>query len=226
MRNPGMKSFNVLIASTLALVAGCAPAVQQTQSQEAILRVDSDRGAPLADVAVSHDGKIITHTGTDGGARLRMTGYEGDIFHVGVACPAGYEPATALEFDVVVHRAEGPRLPEFAVRCTKTVRRTVVSVRAVNGPNLPVLHLGREVARTDANGAATIPLDVQPGTDVELVLDTRSVKRIHPASPTLSFKATNRDEPVVLDQTFTIERPRVVRVVRRAPAVARRLGGD
>ena len=108
---------------------------------------------------------------------------------------------------MVVRREEAGRLPEFAARCTRTTRRAVVAVRATNGPRLPILYLGREVGRTDASGAATLGLDVQPGTDVELVLDTRGVKRIHPASPTLSFKAASTDDVVLLDQKFILDRP-------------------
>lgn len=209
-----------------ALGFGCAPAVQKMHSQEALVHVDSDPGVPLANVAVSFDGKVLTHTANDGAARLRMTGHEGDIFHVGVACPAGYEAVTSLEFDVVVRREEAGRAPEFAARCTRTVRRVAVTVRAVNGARLPVMYLGREVGRTDASGVATVTMDVQPGTDIEIVLDTHGVKRIHPTNPTLSFKATNRDDAVTLDQKFTIDRLPVVRVVARGPVIAKQVGGS
>jgi hypothetical protein len=218
-------SFATMVVALAAGTGACADATTQLRAQEAVLRVDSDPGVPLANAAVSYDGKLLTRTASDGGARLRVTGREGDVFRVGVACPAGYEAVTPVELDVVVRRDETGRLPEFAVRCARTLRRAVVAVRATNGPRLPILHLGREVGRTDASGAATLALDVQPGTDVELVLDTHAEKRIHPASPTLSFKAPSTDDLVLLDQKFIVDRPRLVRAVVRGPQLARPLGG-
>jgi len=52
------------------------------------------------------------------------------------------------------------------------MRRVVVAVRAENGPNLPVMYLDRAVTRTDAGGAASFALEVPPGSQFTVALNT------------------------------------------------------
>jgi hypothetical protein len=222
MATPNVMRALVLAATSLA---ACAPAVPAVHAQDAVIRVESDPGSPVAGAKVTFDGRTLAETSREGSARLHMTGLDGDVFHVTVACPEGYEPASALAFDVLVRRGlDAGRTPEFVGRCARAERRAIVVVRATNGPNLPVVYLGREVARTDASGAATVGIDVHPGDDVELTLDTRGAKKLHPQNPALSFKAPERDDLVMLDQKFTVEKT-VVRVVHRRPSIPQALGG-
>lgn len=205
--------------------SACAPAVPRLYAQDATIRVESDPGVPLANVPLVFDGKTLALTTSDGVAQVRMTGRDGDFFHVGVVCPEGFVPASAVEFDVLVRRGENAaHVPEFGARCARAVRRAVVAVRTTNGANLPVLHLGRQVGKTDASGAATMALDVRPGADVELVIDTRSAKKVHPQNPVLSFKARDQEDFVVLDQAFTIDKPPAVRAAPRGPRLPTSIG--
>jgi len=209
------------------LSSACTPVVPHLYAQDATIRVESDPGVPLAGVPLVYDGKTLALTAPNGRAKLRMTGKDGDMFHFGVVCPEGFVAASSVEFDVLVRRSETEaQVPEFATRCARALRRAVIAVRANNGANLPVLHLGREVAKTDISGAATIALDVKPGEDIELVLDTRAAKKVHPQNPVLSWKAQDRDDFVVLDQTFTVDKPVAARraAAPKAPQVARPLG--
>ena len=220
----GLLGAATMLASSLS--SGCSPASPRMFWQEAIVRVESDPGVPLASAAVLFDGKRLTETNVDGSARLRMAGREGDVFRIGVVCPDGFNAAGAPDFDVVVQSTESAtRVPEFSSRCGRATRRAVVALRASNGPNLPVLYLGKPVAKTDASGAATVALDVRPGSDVELVLDTHAAKKIHPQNPVLGFKAEDKDDVVFLDQAFTVDKPAAVRVVAKGPTLARPLGG-
>jgi hypothetical protein len=222
-----MGKLTIMRALALAApsFAACAPAVPAVHAQEAVIRVESDPGTPVAGAKVTFDGRTLAETSNEGRARRRMTGHDGDVFHIAVGCPEGFEPASELAFDVLVrHGLDAGRAPEFVGRCARAERRAIVVVRATNGPNLPVLYLGREVARTDASGAATLGLDVHPGDDVELTLDTRGAKKPHPQNPALSFKAPERNDLVMLDQKFTVEKT-IVRVVHRRPSIPRALGG-
>jgi hypothetical protein len=217
------RTISLVAAALAAAGIACGPAAPRVHVQEALVRVETDAALPLGDVALTYRGRVLTHTSPMGLARLRMTGKDGDTFRLGVVCPEGYEVAGTRELDVVVRSEGGDRVPEFGVRCARATRRALVAVLANNGADLPVLHLGREVGRTDASGAATLALDVRPGSVVELVLDTQGNPRIHPASPTLSFVAPERDDFVVLDHAFRVERPRTVRAVARGPVLPRAL---
>ncbi len=215
-------------ATALASLAmsSCAPAQPRIHAQDAVIRVESDPGVPIAGATVVFAGRTLTHTTADGRAQLHMTGKDGDVFHLTVGCPQGFQPAAALEFDILVRRTdEATTIPEFGARCVKAMRRAVIAVRASNGPNLPVLHLGREIGRTDPSGATTLALDVKPGADIELVLDTHDFKKLHPQNPVLSFKAKDQDDIFALDQSFTIDKPIIRRVVARGPSIPKPLGG-
>jgi hypothetical protein len=210
-------------ALVLAAVAfcGCAPAAPHVFTQDAVIRVESE-GGPVAGAEVSSGGKVMSKTLDDGRVQLRMNGREGDVFHVEVGCPEGYRPTGAHEFELLVRRAEDGRSPELTARCSRTRRRALVAVRANNGAELPILHLGKEVGRTDKSGAATVVMDVMPGEDVELVLDTRGKKKIHPQNPVLSFRCADHEDVFVVDQTFTVDKPPPP-AVARGPVVPRNL---
>jgi len=211
----------MLAVAALALAGGCAPPTPRIFTQDALVRVESD-GAPIAGAAVSSGGKVLSKTAKDGRVQLRMSGHDGDVFHLDVACPPGFHPSGTHEFDLLVRRAEDGRSPEVTIRCARSRRTALVAVRANNGPSLPIMHLGREIGRTDASGAATLVMEITPGEDVELVLDTRSSKKIHPQNPVLSFRGHESDDVVVVDQTFTVDKPPAV-LVARGPVVARNL---
>jgi hypothetical protein len=105
----------------------------------------------------------------------------------------------------MLRRISGPQLAEYYVACPPSLRRMVVAVRADNGPNLPVLNLGKELARTDANGAATIVMQSHPNESFDLTLGTteKGNERIRPQNPSASFTMRSVDDIVTFDQKFT-----------------------
>jgi hypothetical protein len=92
----------------------------------------------------------------------------------------------------------------------------VVAVRAEETADVPVMYLGREVARTDACGAAHVLMSAPPNTRVTIELRTTGAAggRLRPQNPSLIFVVPDRDEIVAFDQRFTLEpvarRPRPV----------------
>ena len=110
-------------------------------------------------------------------------------------------------------------VPEYDVACPPLLREVVVAVRTENGPNLPVMYLGREITRTDESGAAHVLLSVAPSEPVEIVLDTNSLagQRLHPKNPALSFVVPPHDDVVLFDQRFTVDadpKPRAAAALR------------
>jgi hypothetical protein len=81
----------------------------------------------------------------------------------------------------------------------------VVAVRADNGPNLPLMYLGKELTRTDGAGAATLLFQLRPGEQFELSFDTneKGSERIRPQNPAQNFVMRTSDDVVMLDQKFT-----------------------
>jgi hypothetical protein len=112
--------------------------------------------------------------------------------------------------------AQTSKLPTYRVVCQSSTRTSVIAVRANNGPDLPVMYLGRELARTDSAGVAHVALTLTPGERYELSLDTGN-KPLTPKNPRAVFVAGNEDELVFFDQRFQSRKPAGGRARARLP---------
>jgi hypothetical protein len=90
------------------------------------------------------------------------------------------------------------------VKCEETRRTLVVVVRAENGPDLPILHLGKEIGRTDRSGAAHVKIDADVRERIELTLSTAApeMAHVHPENPTQVFEPAEHDEVREFAVTF------------------------
>jgi len=219
-----MKSLlpRLALASALVAATGCGAPNAEDPSKITFavdVVVTSDPGRATANVDLLVGGRSLARTDANGRAHVSLPGNEGDIAEIAVKCPAGFQsPSEAIAVSLRRLSASS-RAPTFMARCAPLTRTIVVGIRAENGPNLPVTYLGKEIGRTDAWGAAHVVLTVKANEQVTLGLDTKSDAdkrpKLRPESPTLTFVAKDKDDFVVLEQKFDIERT-VVRV--RAPA--------
>jgi hypothetical protein len=83
----------------------------------------------------------------------------------------------------------------------------VIGVRAENGPDLPVLYLGKEVARTDRSGAAHLTVTMNVHEKIELILGTsgKEAESLRPQNPVSVFEMPDHDDIQVFPVTFTRE---------------------
>jgi hypothetical protein len=114
---------------------------------------------------------------------------------------------------VMVRHLAGRKIPEFLVTCAPERRTVLVAVRAENGPGLPVLYLGTEVARTDGSGAANVMLELPAEEQFDLTLGTPDGTKLHPRNPSETFRVPDHDDILSFNQAFLVEK----RPVRRAP---------
>jgi hypothetical protein len=205
----------LLVVSVLGLTSACSLLDQASSPSLDVhitvkVRVVDDRGEGVAgaDVASGKTSKGLT--GPDGTLAVKLSGHAGRVVPLTVKCPAGFaSPDKTIDVGIT-QLAPGSPAPLFEARCTALVHSLVVALRAENGPDLPVIYLGREVARTDAQGMAHIVLKLPPGETASLRLDTSGAPALLPRNPEFLFKAGNRDEMLLLDEKFTILRKRVI----------------
>jgi len=217
------------VVAACALAVGCdvfkpeEPAVVPLRAE---FTVTSDPGVGVrgATLRVRKQTAAAAVTDDTGRARVEVSGTEGERVDVEVVCPAGYQSPEERSSLTIRKLSEGSREPNFAVRCAPLYRSVVVGIRTENGQNLPVVHLGKQVGQTDASGAAHVLLTVKPGEQVTLLLDTQSMvassspkpsqsatasserrPRVRPENPTLTFRAPDRNELVLLEQKFVVE---------------------
>jgi hypothetical protein len=176
------------------------------------LSVQSDPGRPLEGAQVYLNGKAIAASGPTGIAALTLSGSEGTRLEFTVQCPEGYKSPTS-PLAVVVRRLGGVT-PEYKASCLPLTRTAVVAVAADKGPNLPVVYLGREVARTDASGAADVLLQVTPGEQFTVMLSTQDklALGLRPQNPTRTFTAKDQDDVFLFAEQFTPPKAAVVHV--------------
>jgi hypothetical protein len=174
------------------------------------VRITSAPGAPIKNASILYNGQPVSVTGEDGVGRLKLAGKDGERFDVTVRCPEGFQ-SPSKPLTVLLRRlAEPTKTPELYVTCPPTTRTVVVAVRADSGPKLPVLFLGREVARTDNSGAAHVMLRLKSDDAFDLVLGTDGNDRLRPQNPSASFIVKDRDEVFVFDQRFEVEKRKPV----------------
>ena len=174
--------------------------------------VEGDPGHPITGATVSRNDKTVATTGTDGRAELTLTGADGETVDASVRCPEGHT-SPARPVSIRLARTGDGKAPVFKIVCPPTQRHVVVAIKAENGPNLPVVYLGKVITHTDASGAAHFAVEAPPGGQFQVTLDTGDNKRISPSSPSKPFTVGAADEIFVFDQKFEIEKKKV-RVVR------------
>ena len=199
-----------LTLASLALVGAGCEAPPPPAPFQIYVKVESDPGRPIAGAVVSRAGKELGRTGPDGRAMVKMPGVEGEIVDVGVTCPEGYAPPKAPINVRLTRLADKTKIPEYALNCPPNLRRVVVAVRADNGPFLPVMYLGKPITKTDEAGAAHFALEVPPGTQFQVVLDTSERKDLKPPSPPKVFVVAQQDDILLFDQRFEVEKKVVV----------------
>jgi len=202
------------------LLSGCATtSAEAGQRFDIDVQVESDPSKPLASVAIMQGSAELGRTAADGSVRVALRGRNGDVVSLRVECPEGYaSPDKPLS--ITLRPLVGPSVvPQYRAQCEPLLRTLVVAVRAKGGADLPVKHLGREIARTDAAGTAHALLKVPPSEQVTLVLDTAAPERdrLRPKSPEYTLVMPARDQVAVFDQSFTELAPPVVKRKPQAP---------
>jgi hypothetical protein len=200
-----------LLVVALPVASACSTIAFEEPTQdpfEVQVNVTSDPGLGLPGAELLSGTRVVAKTDAAGTAKVRFAGKDGDQVEIAVRCPADYEsPATPLL--IALRRlAPGSQAPRFEARCSPTLRTVVVGLRVEKGPNLPVMYLGRTVARTDASGAALFSTKVKPSEQVAVTLSTaeKGAEQLRPQNPILTFVAKDYDDFVVLEQSFTIEK--------------------
>jgi hypothetical protein len=174
---------------------------------DCVIHVSSDPGEPLPNVPLSRDGTHVGSTDPSGNAKLRLQGVEGDTIFFKVECPQGFRQPAENVAVTLKSLSDRTRTPEYFAICAPDVRKIVVAIRAENGPNLPVMYLGQEVARTDSFGTAHVSLGLAPNSEFELTLatDEQAARQLRPQNPTAKFLVRDQDDVLPLAQRFTVE---------------------
>jgi hypothetical protein len=194
-------SRSLLSSLAFSSLAACQHQAPVARTHGIVVQAETAGRTPLAGVEVARGSSTLGKTLASGSLSLELDGSEGERIELEARCPTGYVPERQA-FGVTLRQLRSAhKLPTYRVDCQPATRTTVIAVRATNGPDLPVMYLGREVARTDSSGVAHLALTLKPGERYELGLDTTG-KPLLPKSPRAVFVVGNQDELVIFDQRF------------------------
>jgi hypothetical protein len=182
------------------------------------VRVEADSGQPLPGAKLLHSGQELGATNEDGRVVIRATGSEGERVELEIGCPEGFKSPDA---PLAVTLRRGAERPEYFASCPPLSRKLVVAARLEHGAGLPIRYLGREIARSDASGVAHLVIEAESDKAIELTVDTSEQPQLRPKSPVARFRMANRDDVVVLEQSFQSAKKPAVRIQRVASGPVR-----
>ncbi len=217
--NPSCHRLAVfLCCAAAALCAGCElMGPPKPQEFRAVVTVESDPGVAVDGAKVVWQKQVLATTDASGRASVSLAGQEGDTFNLVITCPDAFKsPVKPLV--VVFRKLVGADGAEYTTACPPKTRAVVVVVRAQNGPNLPVFHLGKQVGTTDSSGVAHVVFDLPAGSPLELRLKAdEGPIPLRPAEAIASFTVRDQDDIYVFDQKFE----KIPQRVRRKPRPVR-----
>ncbi len=212
----------VLGAATLA---SCEAPHKVAGTFSLVFVVESDPGIRIEGARVLVNGRPMGDTDSSGLVRTRIYVESEQPLRIQHECPQGYEepsqPKTLRLRPFEGIDASAPGGMEITLRCRPTKRLAAFVVRAKNGPHLPVLLDGQEVARTNANGVAHFSASAGPSTEFSIQLDTNGLPRLRPKSPMYLYTLPDADEIFVVNQSFEVDdeprrarhrRPRIIKI--------------
>ncbi len=214
------------LAAVTSLAAGCG-GNQAPTLYPITLRVVSD-SRPLAGAAVLLRDRELGSTDAAGNFRMQTPGVEGTALELTVRCPNGFTSpaapvAVVLRSTIALDRTQQAAGIETTADCPPAHRIAAVVVRTPGRANLPILHNGREITRTDLQGVAHMIFRVAPREAIALRIDTTAQPTLRPQNPLLTVTTREGDDVYVASQNFDDYIAPVVRrpAVRRGPVIQR-----
>lgn len=198
-----MIKWTVLFA---LFAAGCAPPARPPST--VFIRVVDEAKQPVPAAEIAAGASVISRTDTAGRAEVTVRGREGEMYPVEVRCPSGYRNPLG---SAVAIRKFDPSLPspEYVSTCARMRHVVDVEIHAEGGPNLPVVHLGREIARTDATGRTKVQIEGDVHERLELTLSTSAPEhaKLHPQNPFATFEIEEHDVVKPFEVKLTKDKP-------------------
>lgn len=206
----------------MAVVAACSNRTT-LQSVALIVEVVDDQNRALGGARVLIDEKSLGVTDERGRITAQLAGPEGRKLRVRVVCPGGWTVENEERRELYLRflkpiDGNGDVLAPIdeLFRCVPTTRKVVVLVRADGRAGLRILAMGRELARTDADGVAQSVLEGIPGDEIEIAIDTSENPELRPAMPSRRFTMPKKNQILIFDQRFEMRKEDPRKPRRRA----------
>lgn len=211
------RALLTLLVLLVVATVGCKPP-EKPPALVVSIRVLDESKAPIDGAEIALESKVLARTDAEGRATLNIDGKDdGTTFPVEVRCPAKVfrSPTTPIAIRRLRSVGEGP---EYIARCERLRHQLTIAIKIDGGMgNMPVVHLGKEVARTDQHGKATVLVEGEVRERIELVIDTSDPKyaKLHPQNPSGAFEIGGHDETKPFEVKFTRDKPPPPKIIKK-----------
>ncbi|MDD9945144.1 MAG: hypothetical protein OXU20_29145 [Myxococcales bacterium] len=222
-----MRRLNVIVAVLGGVLGagaclwsvGCEPPATQQSVYDVLVVAESDEGEPLAGLRFFVNQEPAGVTDAAGKLALKLAGTDGQRLPVRALCPEGFDEPThrrALVLQTFASLGQGGSAhTRVAVTCHAKQRTSVVAVKT-GKPDIPIVHRGKVLARTNSSGVAHVQLTMPRDSRFRLKLATDAVPRLRPQNPTRMFEASTEHGWTVWNQPFEkLEEPKPPKPVKR-----------
>ena len=185
---------------------------------------EADGGAPITGVPIKIDGKTVGYTDKEGIFKGVINDRPGRKIELSAGAVEGFRylegQSTTVKLDVkkglsgnkrrgvpiLMHAVAESILENYLVWVSLTCDEDSMDQEDCQG--LPVLRDGKQIATTDKNGTAHFSLTEQPGTTLEVKVDTRKDEEdddlpiYEPADPVWKIKLSLDPKVYLVETTF------------------------
>jgi hypothetical protein len=202
------------------LTAACSASPPPEARYELEFQASDDRGDPVEGLTVAIGETRIGNTDARGLLRAEVNASKGERFPLHAPCPGDY-----LESDAPGHVVfrdtrglAGARSTtiRLEIQCARRDRVAALLVHADGQAGMPILIDGLPHGHTGTGGYAHLRLDMQPGEQFEVALDSSDHPKLRPINPRRTMTLGAEDDLFVFDPVFVeVEPPKKKRRRRK-----------
>lgn len=215
-----MTDLRIIALLAMSICSACDEQRPSEISYEIAFKAVDDRGMELAGIAIKVGETLLGATDQNGSLRVEVQAREGEQYPLHAPCPKTYlpkDPPTEIFFRGVT-ALHGEALTQIDLRlvCARSSRVAALMVHADGYANMPILIDGVAQASTGPDGFAHLRLDLAPGAQFQVSLDSSVEPTLVPVNPSQTMSMGEEDGLFVFDPTFR-EAPREKKPVRVRP---------
>ena len=213
-----MKHITTLLFAALALQA-CSGSNRLPSRYELEIEASDDRGDPVRGVAIAIGDTRIGSTDDAGLLRAEVNASRGERFPLHAPCPDNYvdseAPSQVIFGDTKGLKGQANARIQVQIVCSRRDRVAALLVHADGHAGMPILIDGIAQGRTGPGGFAHIRLDLQPGAQFQVALDSSEHPKLRPIDPRRTMTLGSEDGLFVFDPVFREVEPQKKKRRRR-----------
>lgn len=205
-----MKHRTSFFLLALACHACSAPNRTPARYELEFLALD-DRGDAIADLEIAIGDTRIGSTDKSGLLRAEVNAHRGERFPLYAPCPDEYveleAPSHVIFQDTKGLESDRNARIQAQIECARQNRVAALLVHADGHAGMPIVINGTVQGHTGPGGFAHIRLDLKPGAQFQVALDSSEYPTLRPIDPRRTMTLGSEDGLFLFDPVFSEAEP-------------------